>query len=98
FGADVHIRIPIKEHWAPYAILGTGGLWNTVRQHTVDSNGFTILKAYDQFNGALHTGGGVRYYVGQNWGIRPEVKVIVSKQVYTLFTVGIFYVTPPDWP
>lgn len=98
FGVDFHIRIPIKERWAPYGIVGTGLLWNMVRQHTVNSQGQTMVNHYDQFNGALHTGAGLRYYISPNWGIRPEVKVVVSKQTYVQAMVGIFYVTPPNWP
>ena len=98
FGLDVHIRIPVKERWAPYGIAGAGLLWNTVRQNSVDSQGMAVMHHYSQVNGALHTGAGLRYYIGNNWGIRPEVKVIVSKQTYTQLLLGIFYVTPPNWP
>src|SRR5262249_48182755 len=77
-GADFHIRFPIGERWAPYTIAGAGLLWNLIRQNTVTGG-----RHYDQFNGALHTGAGLRYYVNKSWGIRPEVKVIVSKQIYT---------------
>jgi len=98
FGVDFHIRIPIRHRWAPYAIVGGGLLWDTVRQNTVNFRDTPVVRHYDQFNGALHTGGGVRYYVGESWGIRPEVKVIVSKQIYTQVMMGFFYVTPAGWP
>ena len=98
FGADFHIRIPIGERWAPYGIGGAGLMWNVIKQGAVDSNGIRVVRHLDQFNGALHTGAGLRYYIRQDWGIRPELKVIVSKQVYTQFMVGLFYVTPPSWP
>ena len=98
FGVDFHIRIPVRDRWAPYAILGTGLLWNMVQADAADANGAPLVRGYDQFNAALHTGGGVRYYIGRNWGIRPEVKVIVSKQTYTMVTLGLFWVTPTEWP
>jgi hypothetical protein len=98
FGFDVHIRVPIKHRWEPYGIAGVGALWNMLRQDTFDRRGNPIVRHFDQWNGALHTGGGLRYFIGQNWGIRPECRVIVSKDVYTQLMVGIFYVTPPDWP
>ena len=97
FGTDFHIRVPIGERWAPYGIAGAGLLWNVVRQSTID-HGVQTFHHYNQFNGALHTGGGVRFYLGKDWGLRPEMKVIVSKQVYTQFMFGFFYVTPPNWP
>ena len=98
FGADFHIRIPIGERWAPYGIAGAGLLWNVIRQNTVGPLGIQVFRHYDQFNGALHTGAGLRYYIGKDWGIRPELKVIVSKQTYTQFMFGFFYTTPPSWP
>jgi len=98
FGLDFHIRFPVKPRFAPYAIAGTGLLWGLLRQDTVDRFGRPLVRHFDQFNGALHTGGGVRYYIGDTWGIRPEVKVIVSKHVYTVVQMGIFWVAPPNWP
>lgn len=90
---DLHLRIPVNERWEPYAILGTGLLWDTLRQQTTDARGTPLTRNYDQFNGVFHTGGGVRYFIGKNWGIRPEVKAIVTRQTYTRMSVGIFYVT-----
>jgi hypothetical protein len=98
FGLDFNIRVPIKHHWEPYGIVGAGALWNIVRQNAFDSHGIRIIRNFDQWNGAAHTGGGLRYYIGQTWGIRPECRVIVSHHVYTQLMVGIFWVTPPDWP
>lgn len=98
FGVDFHVRIPIGERLAPYGIAGAGLLWNLVRQSASTDNGAQVFHHYNQFNGALHTGGGLRYYIRKDFGIRPELKVIVSKQVYTQFMCGIFYVTPPNWP
>jgi hypothetical protein len=98
FGLDFHIRFPIKRRWEPYGIVGTGVLWNLVRQNTFDKRGVPLVRHFDQWNGAGHTGGGLRYYIGDHWGIRPECRVIVSTHVYTQLMFGIFYVTPPDWP
>jgi hypothetical protein len=98
FGLDFHVRFPIGHRWAPYAIAGTGLLWNLIRQDTVTPHGVPLVRHFDQFNGALHTGGGLRYYITDNWGIRPEVKVIVSKHTYTSIAMGIFWVAPTNWP
>jgi hypothetical protein len=98
FGLDFHIRFPVKPRLAPYAILGGALLWDILRQDTVDRRGRPLVRHFDQFNGALHTGGGLRYYIGESWGIRPEVKVIVSKHVYTLVQIGVFWVVPTNWP
>ena len=94
FNFCVHVRIPIKSRWAPYAIAGVGLLWDGVKQNSTGPYGNAIFKNFNQFNGALETGGGVRYYIRENWGIRPEAKVIVSKTTYTRVSMGIFYVLP----
>ena len=96
FGFDVHLRVPLKKRWEPYGIIGTGLLWNLVRQQIVSPEGVSTARGYNQFNGVLHTGGGLRYYVNERWGLRPEVKVIVSKQVYTSVSIGVFYVIPSN--
>ena len=98
FNFSVHIRIPVRSKWSPYGIAGAGLLWDALRQEIVDSNGTSISRHYDQFNFGFHTGVGLRYYVGETWGIRPEFKVIVSKQIYTRASIGIFYVVPSNWP
>jgi hypothetical protein len=97
FAVDFHFRVPVKERWAPYAIMGAPLLLNSLRQDTVDARGNPVTYNYKQLNGGFHTGAGLRYYVGNNWGIRPEVKVIVSRQTYVLFTIGVFWVTPASW-
>jgi hypothetical protein len=99
FNVSFHIRVPIKQsRWSPYGILGVGLLWDALRQDTVDPRGIAVSYHWNQFNAGFHTGGGVRYYIGENWGIRPELKVIVSKQTYTRASIGIFYCVPSNWP
>ena len=109
FNGSAHIRIPVRERWAPYAILGAGLLFNPFRAvllppgPTDPSTGEPTRPggatfAVDEFNFAFHTGGGLRWYVRPEWGIRPELKVIVSNRTYTRFTVGIFYTLPVGWP
>lgn len=98
FSLSTHIRVPVRERWAPYGILGVGAIWNTYRRSVVNSQGVAVVSHYGDFDFAFHTGGGVRYYIGENWGIRPEVKLIVSRQTYTQFSVGFFATLPTSWP
>ncbi len=100
FGFDFDIRVPIKHHWEPYGILGAAAIWDIVRQNTIDRAGLPVVRNFDQWNGAAHTGGGLRYYIGDSWGVRGECKVIaiIGGRVYTQLMVGFFKVTPPDWP
>jgi hypothetical protein len=98
FDVCFHIRVPLKERWAPYGILGVGLLWNGLRQESLDSHGYQVSYHWNQFNAGFLTGAGVRYFVGENWGIRPEFKVIISKQTFTQVSMGVFYVVPSNWP
>jgi hypothetical protein len=85
-----HIRVPVRERWAPYVLVGAGILFNTYRSVVTQEAGYV---AFDDLNFGFHTGGGLRYYIGKYWGIRPELKVVVSNQAYTRFTIGVFYTT-----
>jgi hypothetical protein len=98
FGLDFHVRIPVRERWEPYAILGSSVLWNQLSADGENRRGDAVINHYNQVNAAFNTGIGLRYFVGRSWGLRPEVKVVISKQIYTRVSMGIFYVTPPDWP
>jgi hypothetical protein len=95
FGLNFHIRYPIGEHWAPYGLFGGGLLFNSYRAFTSSE---TALIGIDDFKGAFFTGGGVRYYVRPNWGIRSECKVTVSSRVFTRVSFGVFYTLPSNWP
>ena len=95
---SVHIQAPVRRRWAPYGIVGGGVLFDSFRAVPVaappDENGLpqtSVALAVNEFNFGFHTGGGVRYYIGEDWGIRPEFKVIVSNRTYTRFTIGFFY-------
>ena len=92
---STHIRFPIRERWAPYVLIGGGLVFNTFRAYAGPQG---ALIGIQDFKMGFHTGGGVRYYVGENWGIRPEFKVVVSSRTYTRMAVGVFYNLPSDWP
>ena len=95
FMAVSHIRVPVTSRIAPYAILGGGLLYNSFRAATGPQG---IVTDFQDFKFGAQTGAGLRYYMGQNWGIRPEFKVTISSQTYTRFSIGVFYVVPNTWP
>jgi len=94
FNGGVHVRIPIREQWAPYIAVGGGLLYSTFETVTVDNLGNTIVAGRDNKNFAFHIGGGVRYYLTDNIGLRPELKVYVSDRNFARLSVGIFYQFP----
>lgn len=94
FNYSTHIRYPINEKWAPYAILGPSVLWNTYSYGLLTSTGAKVYRERDDVNFGWHTGGGFRYNVNESWGIRPEVKVVITARTYVIFSLGIFFKTP----
>jgi hypothetical protein len=95
---SVHVQAPVRRRWAPYGIVGGGVLFDAFRAVPIpappDESGqpqTSVALAVNEFNFGFHTGGGVRYYIREDWGIRPEFKVIVSNRTYTRFTIGFFY-------
>jgi opacity protein-like surface antigen len=92
---STHIRFPIRDRWAPYGLVGGGLAFNSFRAYAGPQG---ALIGIEDFKMAFQTGGGVRYYVNENWGIRPEFKVIVSTRTYTRMAIGVFYTLPPNWP
>jgi hypothetical protein len=95
FMFSTHIRFPIRDRWAPYGLIGGGLAFNTFSAYAGPQG---ALIGIQDFKMAFQAGGGVRYYVGENWGIRPEVKVIVSSRTFTRVAIGVFYNLPPNWP
>jgi hypothetical protein len=101
FNFSVHVQPFVRRRWVPYGILGAGLLFDAFgavpTRPPQDELGEpqpqppAFVLAVDEFNFGFHTGGGVRYYIREDWGIRPELKVIVSNRTYTRFTIGIFY-------
>jgi hypothetical protein len=100
FNSSLHIRIPVRKRWAPYGILGAGLLFDSVRviparppenlEPITPPAPTAPTIAVEEFNFGFHTGGGVRYYIREDWGIRPEFRVVISNRIYTRFTIGIF--------
>jgi hypothetical protein len=82
FHGGVHIRIPIRESkLVPYGVFGAGGL--TFFKTTgigvyTDQNGNVIQSPFtkpQETDFAINAGGGLRYYLGQSYGLRVEAKV-----------------------
>ena len=105
FNGSFHIRIPVRRRWAPYGIVGGGLLFDSFRviptRPPENESGMPAppspVIAVDELNFGFHTGAGVRYYIREDWGIRPEFKVIISNRTYTRFTIGIFVNVSSDW-
>ncbi|HTS65827.1 MAG TPA: outer membrane beta-barrel protein [Candidatus Acidoferrales bacterium] len=94
---SVHVTIPVRDRVIPYVILGGGTLWDAY-DHAVTGPGGTVVTRVNEWNFGFHTGGGLRYYIRDNWGVRPELRVTVSNRTYTRLSMGVFYTLPAGWP
>jgi hypothetical protein len=101
----VHIRLPIfrESPIVPYAVFGLGGLVtgkiSGTQTFTNPNTGQPITVALAPQNGtsafAINGGGGVRWYMGQRYGMRLEAKVYKGTsdldQTFAKFEFGFFF-------
>jgi len=98
FNLSLHLQVPVTHRWRPYGIVGSGLMYDTFDLARVTVPGTTIFHSHSETYFGFHTGGGLRYYFAEHWGIRPEVKVVISSRTYVCASVGVFYILPSDWP
>jgi outer membrane protein W len=92
FNLSAHIRVPVRERWEPYGIVGAGGLYSTFQLASILNQGVAVTyKSRSTGNFAFETGGGVRYYVAKTWGVRTEWRCTVSTRTFNRFIAGVFY-------
>jgi hypothetical protein len=80
FGVNGHFVFPLREYpkVTPYGLVGLG---------IVHEGG---VRNSDTSFGA-NLGAGLRWQTGRNWGIRPELKMLVGDGVHGRFIVGLYY-------
>jgi hypothetical protein len=91
FNCSVQIRVPVRKRWAPYAILGAGVLYNPYHIQALGSQGAIYLSSQSDTAFGFETGGGVRYYVANNWGVRGEYRYTISSRNFSRLVGGVFY-------
>jgi hypothetical protein len=80
FGVNGHYVFPLRDHpkFTPYALVGLGVLHSGGARNSDTTFGANL-------------GGGLRWQTGSNWGIRPELKMLVGDGVHGRFIVGLYY-------
>jgi hypothetical protein len=75
--ANVHYLFPLKQNpkLTPYLLGGIG-------IYSLTNNGGT--------HAGLNLGGGARWAVGRDWGLRPEIKFLVRDNTSARFSIGIY--------
>jgi opacity protein-like surface antigen len=98
FNFGGQILIPVHHRFTPYGLLAAGILYNTYRIAAVRPDGFAYLAGQSDVKFACETGGGVRYFVTEDFGARAEYRFTASTQNFSRFLIGVFYQFGGMWP
>jgi len=93
-----HIQIPINRRWAPYGLLGAAIIYNTYQIQRLGPLGELNFHGVSDVKFGAEVGGGTRYYIREDWGVRGEFRYTVSTQNFARVVFGIFYRLPSTWP
>jgi opacity protein-like surface antigen len=93
FNGHVHVRIPVRRYWEPYIAIGAGLLHSTSERIVTTPAGNMVEDSSDN-NFAFQIGGGLRYFIGEKWGVRPEWKYYASERNFSKLSIGVFYQFP----
>lgn len=91
FNGGIHWEFKLKEPKAvPYVGGGVGAIHSTGSASvTAPGAGVTVKASATDFY--FNFGGGLRYYISDKWGIRPELKVFAGDDTFVRLAIGIFY-------
>ena len=98
FNVALHIRVPVKKRWAPYATLATALLYNTYSIVTVPSQPTVYLSGQSDTKFGFEAGAGLRYYIRPSWGVQGEYRYTFSSQNFSRMLGGVFYQFDGTWP
>ena len=98
FNFSVHVQIPLEQRWTPYLLLGSAFLYNTYQTETAGPQGMLLRAGVSDAKFGFETGGGVRYYVTGEWGVRAEYRYTISTNNFSRVFCGVFYQFSGPWP
>jgi hypothetical protein len=90
--------IPIHHRFTPYGLLGAGVLYNTYSIAAVRPNGVAYLAGRSDCKFGVETGGGIRYFVREDFGFRAEYRFTASTHNFNRVLGGVFYQFGGMWP
>ena len=94
---NAHIRIPLGEKWEPYGIIGGAVLFSTYQLASRARPGEVAYAGRSDTDLGFETGGGLRYFVRDNWGVRTELRYTVSHRSFGRMLAGVFYQFDREW-
>jgi hypothetical protein len=98
FNFTVHVQIPTRHRVTPYGLAGPGVLYNTYLIPAVRPDGVAYIAGRYDVKFAFQTGGGIKYFVSNNWGFRGEYRYTISTHNFSRMLGGVFYQFDGSWP
>ena len=94
FNFDGGLQYQFRKHGAmvPYAGVGLGLLHSSVSSSSSFSfQGFNFSAGGSSNDFYANLGGGVRYYMTEQWGFRPEFTIFAGSNTFVRIGAGVFY-------
>jgi opacity protein-like surface antigen len=90
FNGGAHYLFGGSSKSVPYAGAGLGLVRATA---SIDGRalGLNISQKFSDTSLYFNFGGGLRYYVSDSWGVRPEFMIFAGNQTFVRLAIGIFY-------
>jgi opacity protein-like surface antigen len=90
FNAGGQYQFPRSGYMAPYAGFGLGIL-HASSSYSSSFGGMTVSGESSSSDFYFNVGGGLRYFVNERWGLRPELMIFAGSNTYVRLGGGIFY-------
>ena len=89
FNASLQYEFQPTRAVVPYAGAGLGLLRTSFSASSTGPGSFNAGGSSTDLY--FNFGGGLRYYINERWGIRPELQMFAGTDTYARFAGGIFY-------
>jgi opacity protein-like surface antigen len=90
FNAGAQFQFSRSAQMVPFAGLGLGIL-HASSSYSSSIGGVTVTGRASGNDLYFNVGGGVRYYVSDRWGVKPELMIFAGPDAFVRFGGGIFY-------
>jgi hypothetical protein len=94
FNFDGGLQYQFRKHgvMVPYAGVGLGLLHSSASiSNSFSFQGFNFSTGGSSNDFYVNLGGGVRYYVTEQWGFRPEFTIFAGPNTFVRIGAGVFY-------
>jgi hypothetical protein len=91
FNAGAQYMFPTSGMWKPYAGGGLGVVHGSVSFSTTVGGVVINEGRISNTDFFVNFGGGLRYYINDRWGFKPEVMIFAGGDTFVRLAGGLFY-------